>query len=90
MIDWQQNLEHKWAALHFGEVKVETRGEQHEFEVQVCLNDLDSNAVQVELCADGARGNAPARQEMKGVRLSGGKRRAPTFAARRCLQLAHL
>ena len=41
MVDWQHSLEQKWATLRFGEVKVETRGEQHVFEVQVCLNDLD-------------------------------------------------
>ena len=41
MVDWRHNLEQKWAALRFGEVKVETKGEQHVFEVQVYLNDLD-------------------------------------------------
>ena len=55
MVKWQNTLEQKWAALHFGEVKVETRGEQHVFEVQVCLNDLDPEAVRVELYADGIR-----------------------------------
>src|SRR5206468_779697 len=25
--DWQHSLEQKWARLHFGELKVETRGE---------------------------------------------------------------
>jgi len=65
MVAWRHNLEQKWATLHFGEVKVETRGEQHLFEVQVCLNDLDSKAVRVELCADGVMGGAPVRQEMK-------------------------
>ena len=25
IVDWQHSLEQKWAALHFGEVKVETR-----------------------------------------------------------------
>ena len=29
MVDWQHSLEFKWATLHFGEVKVETRGGQH-------------------------------------------------------------
>lgn len=38
-VKWQHTLDEKWATLHFGEVKVETRGEQHVFEVQVCLND---------------------------------------------------
>ena len=41
VVDWQHALEQKWATLRFGEVKVETDGEQHVFEVQVYLNDLD-------------------------------------------------
>jgi len=49
-------------------VKVETRGEQHVFEVQVRLNDLDPKAVRVELYADGVMGSAPVRQQMKRVR----------------------
>ena len=56
MVDWQHSLEQKWATLHFGEVKVETDGEQHVFEVQVYLDDLDPNAVRVELYADGVNG----------------------------------
>jgi starch phosphorylase len=72
VVDWQRSLEQKWATLHFGEVKVETRGEQHVFEVQVCLNDLDPKAVRVELYADGVMGSAPVRQEMKRVRQLAG------------------
>ena len=34
-------------------MKVETNGEQHLFEVQVYLNDLDPESVRVELYADG-------------------------------------
>jgi starch phosphorylase len=68
VVDWQHTLEQKWPTLHFGEVKVETRGEQHVFEVQVILNDLDPKAVRVEVCADGVMGSAPVRQEMKRVR----------------------
>ena len=51
--------------LRFGEVKVETKDEQHVFEIQVCLNDLNPDAVRVELYADGGLGNAPVLQEMK-------------------------
>ena len=29
MADWQHSLEQKWATLHFGELKVETRGERN-------------------------------------------------------------
>ena len=49
-------------------MKVETRGEQHVFDVQVYLGDLDPKAVQVELYADGVMGSAPVRQEMTRVR----------------------
>jgi starch phosphorylase len=72
IVDWQHNLEQKWATLRFGEVKVETRSEQHVFEVQVYLNDLDPKAVRVELYADGTEGEAPVRQEMQRVHQSAG------------------
>ena len=72
MIDWQHRLEQKWTTLHFAEVKVETRGEQHVFEVQVCLNDLNPKAVRVELYANGVMGSALVRQEMKHVRQLAG------------------
>jgi len=65
MVNWRQALEQKWATLRFGEVKVETKGKEHVFEVQVYLNDLDPKAVRVELYADGMNGGAPVRQEMK-------------------------
>jgi starch phosphorylase len=65
MVNWQHALGQKWAALRFGEVKVETDREQHVFEVEVYLNDLDPNTVRVELYADGVNGGAPVRQVMK-------------------------
>ena len=68
VVNWRHVLEKKWATLRFGEVKVETDGEQHVFEVQVYLHDLDPEAVRVELYAEGADGTAPVRVEMKRVR----------------------
>ncbi len=68
VIDWRHALDQKWAALRFGEVKLETDGEQHGFEVQVYLDDLEPKAVRVELYADGVNGSAPERVEMKRVR----------------------
>ena len=68
IVDWQHSVEQKWATLHFGEVKVETHGEQHVFEVQLCLNDLDPKLVRVELYADGVMDGTPVRQELKRVR----------------------
>lgn len=68
MVDWQHSLEKKWATLYFGEVKVETFGEQHVFEVQVCLNELDPQTVRVELYAGEVNGGGPVRVEMKCAR----------------------
>jgi starch phosphorylase len=68
IVDWRHSLEQKWAALHFGEVKVETRGGQHIFEVQVSLADFEPKAVRVELFADGTNGGAPVRKEMTRIR----------------------
>jgi len=72
VVDWRHSLEQKWSALHFGEMKLETRGEQHVLEIEVSLNDLDPQAVKVELYADGVMGSAPVRQEMKRIRGASG------------------
>jgi glycogen phosphorylase len=63
--DWQHDLEQNWAALYFGEMKVQTRDGQHVFEVQLFLNELDPKAVRVELYADAMDGGVPFRQELK-------------------------
>jgi len=68
IVAWRHALARQWGTLHFGEVKVETRGAQHEFEVQVYLNELDPKAVRVELYADNGMNNAPERREMNRVR----------------------
>ena len=65
MVESQHRLENRWNALHFGEVKVETSGGQHVFEVQVFLSDLAPQAVRVELYADGFPDKVSVRQEMK-------------------------
>jgi starch phosphorylase len=65
VVDWRHTVDQKWATLHFGEVKIETDGKQHVFEVPVYHNGLDPKAVRVELYADGVNGGAPVRQEMK-------------------------
>jgi starch phosphorylase len=64
VVDWRNSLDQKWATLHFGQVKVETKGDQHAFEVKVYLHGLDPKAVRVELYADGIKGRPSVRQEM--------------------------
>ena len=68
MVEWQHAMQQAWSALRFGEVKVETNGDRHVFEIPVYLGDLDPSAVRVELYADGVNGDGPVRQEMERVR----------------------
>jgi starch phosphorylase len=68
IVDWRHSVEQNWTKLRFGQVKVETRGKQHRFEVQVFLNDLDPVTVCVELYADGVLGKDAVRQQMKSIR----------------------
>jgi starch phosphorylase len=72
VVNWQHTLDQQWATLRFGEVKLETKGKQFVFDVEVYLDDLDPKAVRVELYADGMNGGAPVRQEMKRVRQLAG------------------
>jgi starch phosphorylase len=68
LVNWRHTLEQQWTALRFGEAKVETDGSQHVFDVQIYLDDLEPEAVCVELYANGAAGGAPERVEMQRVR----------------------
>lgn len=81
MVKWQHALDHKWAKLHFGEMKLESGGEQYVFEVQIVLDDLDPEAVRVELYADGVAGAAPERVEMKRVRQLAGAMNSYAYRA---------
>ncbi len=62
IVDWKHAVDQKWDSLRFGDLRVETNADRHAFEVDVFLNDLDPNAVRVELYADGSD---PAPAEMK-------------------------
>src|ERR1019366_10365893 len=55
-------------SVRFGNLRVETNTYRPVFEVEVFLNDLDPNAVRVELYADGIYGGDPVRVEMKCAR----------------------
>ncbi|MGD1148857.1 MAG: alpha-glucan family phosphorylase [Thermoanaerobaculaceae bacterium] len=87
LVDWRHSLDQGWATLRFGDKTVETRGEQHVFEVQVYLKGLDPNAVRVEIYADGLNGGSPVQQEMARIRqladAPGGHVYAATVSAAR-------
>jgi glycogen phosphorylase len=65
VVDWRHAVDRTWGSLRFGDLRIETNGGQHEFAVDVFLNDLHPNAALVELYADGINGCGPVRVEMK-------------------------
>ena len=65
LVKWRQALDAHWAGVRFGGAKVETRGGEHVFEVEVWLGDLDPASVRVELYAEADGPGAAARQEMQ-------------------------
>ena len=72
LLNWQEALSKHWPALRFGSATVDQQGEQYFFQIQVYLDELDPEAVQVELYAEGQNGGAPFRQPMnRGERLVG-------------------
>ncbi len=73
LVNWRRALEQNWSNLRFGPVKVRSKEGEYVFEVQVYLNDIDPNAVRVELYGNGVDGHEPVRQEMtRGHQLADG------------------
>jgi starch phosphorylase len=72
LVAWQAELAKHWSALRFGSATVEQQGEQYLFHVQVFLDDIDPDAVGVELYAEAQRDGEPITQAMtRGERLAG-------------------
>jgi hypothetical protein len=59
LVAWQAELAKHWSALRFGPATVEQQGEQYLFHVQVFLDDIDPDAVSVELYADAQKDGDP-------------------------------
>ena len=70
IVDWQHALDWNWGSLRFEDLRVETNADHHLFAIEIFLNDLDPNAVRVELYADGLKGGDPLREEMKFAQVS--------------------
>jgi len=64
LVAWQAELAKHWSALRFGPATVEQQGEQYLFHVQVFLDDLDPDAVRVELYAEAQKDGDPIAQAM--------------------------
>ncbi len=68
LVEWLRDLDLKWSALRFGEMKIDTTDSLHVFEIQVYLDDLEPDAVCVELYADGIGGEPRVCLNMTRVR----------------------
>jgi starch phosphorylase len=51
IVAWREELARRWHYLHFGKLEVSTAGDRHRFMLQVYLDELDPDAVQVQLYA---------------------------------------
>jgi glycogen phosphorylase len=67
IIEWKNTLEQNWDEIRFGEIKLNTTGSKHHFEVQLHFNNLDPDAVKVELFANGLNGTNPVIIKMEQV-----------------------
>ncbi|MEO7939415.1 MAG: alpha-glucan family phosphorylase, partial [Burkholderiaceae bacterium] len=65
MSTWRLALDKGWNALRFGAVQVESDAQQHIFEVQVFLDEIEPNSIQAELYADAGPSGIPVLQTMK-------------------------
>ncbi len=64
IIKWRQAIERKWRGIRFGQVKIATDSQTHAFEIQVFLDDVDPEAVRLELYAEPTSDSGPVRKEM--------------------------
>lgn len=65
LVKWHRKVEEHWPRLRFGSLEVASAGGQHTFTAQVYLDELDAEAVRVELFAEASPGGAPESVEMK-------------------------
>jgi starch phosphorylase len=72
IVAWQAELAKHWSALRFGPATVEQQGDRYLFHVQAFLDDIDPDAVKVELYAAAQNDGDPITQTMnRGERVVG-------------------
>jgi glycogen phosphorylase len=59
LVAWQAELAKHWSALRFGSATAEQQSEEYVFHVQVFLDDIDPDAVSVELYAEAQKDEDP-------------------------------
>jgi starch phosphorylase len=81
LVTWQAELAKHWSALRFGPATVEQQGGQYLFHVQVFLDDVDPDALSVELYADAQKDGAPITLAMTRCERPAGAASAFTYSA---------
>jgi glycogen phosphorylase len=72
LVAWRAELSKHWSTLRFGPATVEQQGERYVFHVQVFLDDMDPDAVRVELYAEAQKDEDRVAHAMdRGERLVG-------------------
>jgi glycogen phosphorylase len=64
LLAWRRQLVDHWPKLRFTAMQVETEANEHRFHLHVHLDELDPDAVQVELYAEPIDGSEPIRYAM--------------------------
>jgi glycogen phosphorylase len=70
LVNWNHSLNKNWDKIHFGEIKIETKGKLYIFEVKVFLSDINPNSIKIEIYAEGVNGEGPTKVEMKSLTKS--------------------
>jgi starch phosphorylase len=71
VVSWSRMVADHWPRLRFGELKIESDSKGHSFCVQAYLDEIDPNAIQVQLYADGAPLQVMTRGEVLTGSLNG-------------------
>ncbi len=75
LVAWKADLAKHWSALRFGSATVQQQGAQYVFQVQVVFDDMNPEAVRVELYAEGEKDAGSITQTMnRGESLVGAAR----------------
>lgn len=79
--EWRRGIEGRWNSLRFGEAKVELRGGELIFVVQVQLGEIDPESVRLEVYADAIADSAAVRLLMVRDPQAPGLREPNTYRA---------
>jgi starch phosphorylase len=81
VLNWRRHVAEHWPRLRLDELKIESAGDRHVFHLQAYLDELNPDAVRVELYAEGLSGGEPVRVPMQRGEPLVGSANAYSFTA---------